>query len=227
MKKKLRVSKPETLNLNSRSKLPAFLKQTVSVLKAGGLVVFPTDTFYGIAADPFNPSAVERIYRLKDRESGKALPLVVGSESAAFDLSEGVSDSARLLMERFWPGPLTLLLALRKGLPNLPEGGTEKIGVRVPNHPVALALLREWGGPLTATSANRGNGPSTISAQAAGEAIGNGVDLILDAGPTPGGGASTIVDVTLDPPRLVRPGAVPFEAVMGALGLTLTDPHDW
>jgi L-threonylcarbamoyladenylate synthase len=170
---------------------------------------------------------VHRIFRLKKREMAKALPLVVGDGSLALELAATVSGDARRLMDRFWPGPLTLLVSVREGLPALPEGGTGKIGVRVPDHPVALAMLRTWGGPLTATSANRRDEPSPETAQAAVEAIGDGVDLVLDAGPTAGERASTIVDATLDPPRLIRPGAVAFEAVMEVLGLTLTDPHDW
>jgi L-threonylcarbamoyladenylate synthase len=227
LKKKPRASKPEILKVQSDFPPSASLRRAVSVLKDGGLVVFPTDTFYGIGADPFNARAVERIFRLKNRPEEKALPLVVGDVNGALDLAGPVSGDARFLMERFWPGPLTLLLPKREGSPPLPDGGTGKIGVRVPNHPAALALLREWGGPLTATSANPGGEANPVTAAAAAEGIGGGVDLILNAGPAPGGRSSTIVDVTLDPPRLVRPGAVAFDAVMAVLGFTLTDPHDW
>ena len=227
MKKKHYASSDKILKIDREHPSQEAIQKAVSTIREGGLVVFPTDTFYGLGADAQNKVAVERIYQVKGREAEKPILVVVSGIEGASALATEILPAARQLMERFWPGPLTLLLSARPNLPSVLLGGEDKIGVRIPNHPVALALLKEWSGPLTATSANPAGRESPLTAEEVAESLGGKVDLILDAGPTPGGQASTIVDATLRPPRLVRAGAISFDTVMEALGLTLTDQHDW
>jgi L-threonylcarbamoyladenylate synthase len=227
LKKKQGTSSGKILKVDREHPSREDLSKTIQILREGGLVAFPTDTFYGLGADARNPIAVERLYQVKGREEAKPILVVVSDRERAIALATNVSKEARQLMERFWPGPLSLLLSARSDFPPALLGGGSKIGVRVPNHPTALALLREWGGPMTATSANPAGGNSPVTAEEVAESLGPKVDLILDAGPLPGGQPSTIVDATLRPPRLVRPGRIPFSLVMEALGLTLTDEHEW
>ena len=203
------------------------IQEAISILRNGGLIVFPTETFYGLGADPHNAVALERLYRAKGRTDQQAVSIVVPDRLSAEGLVSEISPEANFLMDHFWPGPLTLLFRVRPGELTLPVGDTGKIGIRVPDHPVAKALLERWNGPLTATSANRTGEPSPKTIQEARDSIGEEVDLLLDAGPTAGLKGSTIVDTTLDPPRLVREGVVAFSDVMEALGYGLTEPHDW
>jgi L-threonylcarbamoyladenylate synthase len=226
-KKRQDASGPHRLEVDPGHPSAKAIQTAVSALRGGGLVVFPTETFYGLAADPENASAMERLYRVKGRDGGKPVSLVLDGAARIPPNVAQVPAQAEELIKRFWPGPLTLLFEVRKGRWSAAARGSGKIGLRVPNHPVALALARAWGGALTATSANRSGGVSPVSLGDVLHSIGGEVDLLLDAGPTPGGRESTIVDITLNPPRLIREGAVPFSEVMECLGYGLTEPHDW
>jgi L-threonylcarbamoyladenylate synthase len=178
------------------------------LLAGGGILALPTETFYALAADPFQPAALKRLYAVKGRAEEKAVLLLVADAEMVPRVAREVPELARRLMARFWPGPLTLILPARGELPDLVTGGTDTVGVRQPRQPLTLRLLAALGSPLTGTSANRaGRDPLTLAADVARE-FGEDVDLILDAGPCPGGLPSTIVDVTVIPPRLVRSGAI-------------------
>jgi L-threonylcarbamoyladenylate synthase len=195
----------------------AAIARAARVILAGGLVALPTDTLYGLAADPFRPDAVARIFDAKGRPAARALPLVAADLDQVTSRLGAMPSSARALAERFWPGPLTLLLVASPTLAPDVSGGTGRVGVRVPAHDVARALCRACGMPLTATSANISGDPASADPDVIEGTLGDRIDLLLDAGPAPGGLASTIVDVTEDAPRLVRAGAVSWNEVRACL----------
>ena len=184
------------------------LKKAAEVLSAGGLVAFPTETFYGLGANALDPQAVGRVYAVKGRPESKPLLVLVDSVRMLQSLVEGVPAAARTLMTRYWPGPLTLVFRARGNLAEELTAGTGTVGVRMPAHPVAFGLVRTAGFPVTAPSANlSGEAPPSTAADV--QRIFEGkIELILDGGPTKGGLPSTIVDVTVTPPRVVRRGAL-------------------
>jgi len=197
---------------------PETVARAVAVLRSGGLVVCPTETFYALAADPRNPAAVDRVFAAKGRPDRRPLPILVGDEAAARGCVAIFPDLAARLAARFWPGPLTLVLQAAPGLPERLTGGGTSIGIRVTPHAVAAALSRALGGPIVATSANLSGAPPPVTADEAERSIGGAVDLILDAGPCGGGLASTVIDLTTDSPRLVRSGAVRAADLAAVLG---------
>ncbi len=183
------------------------------LIRAGGVVAFPTDTLYGLAADPFSPAAVQRVFDVKGRGAERALPLVAADVSQIEDRIGALSPLTVRLARRFWPGPLTVLIPAPATLgPNV-TGGTGRVGVRVPDHPVARALCRACGGPLIATSANRSGEPATEEPDEVIRTLGNVIDGILDGGRAPGGPPSTVIDLAGEAPRLVRAGAIAWEDV--------------
>ncbi|MFO7180388.1 MAG: L-threonylcarbamoyladenylate synthase [Pseudomonadota bacterium] len=195
------------------------IERAVSVLKSGGLVAFPTETVYGLGADATNPDAVRRIFEAKGRPASHPLIVHVADAGALVDLARDVPPAATALAERFWPGPLTLVLERSARVLREVTGGQPTVAIRVPAHPVALALLRAFGGPVAAPSANRFGAVSPTTAEHVRRDLGARVDLVLEGGPAEVGLESTIVDVTSDPPRILRPGGIPNEAVAAALGL--------
>jgi L-threonylcarbamoyladenylate synthase len=206
---------------------PRLFQEAVRVIQAGGMVAFPTETFYGLGVDPFNATAVERLFEIKGREPDQPILLVVDDIKRMEGIVQTISEEAWSLIRKFWPGSLTLLFKSSPRVTAALTGGTGKIGIRLPPHPVALQLLRSAGRPLTATSANRSGQPGATTAQAVVESFGPQLDLILDGGRTPGGPGSTIVDATLHPPRLVREGNIPIRDVLNSLGLSATEDHEW
>lgn len=190
--------------------------RAAEALRAGGLVVFPTDTVYGIGVDPSNPQAIRRIYRAKGRPDEKAIAWLVESidRVRAYCVVDG---RAERLAEQFWPGALTMVL--KRHAPT--AGDLDTLAVRAPAHPIALALISATGGPVATTSANRSGEPSPRTAAEADAQVGRWADLLIDAGPTPGGIDSTVVDLSVNPPRLLRPGAVDPAEIASVLGLSL------
>jgi L-threonylcarbamoyladenylate synthase len=197
----------------------AALGEAIRVLAGGGIIAFPTETFYGLGADPAREEAVAKIFAAKGRAAGEALPLIASDVDVARGVAAAWSDVAARLAAVFWPGPLTLVLPVRPGAVVAGvTAGRDTIAVRVPGHPLARALAAAApGGLLTATSANRSGSPALSTADAVERAIGPGTALIIDGGPSPGGLASTIVDVTEARPRLLREGPVPFARVLESL----------
>ncbi len=183
------------------------LARVAAVLRAGGLVAFPTETFYGLGAAADDPAAVRRVFTVKGRDEGKPLLVLVDSIAMAERVAE-VTARGRELMARHWPGALTLVLRARPGLPAEVTAGTGTIGVRLSPHPVARGLVSALGSPLTAPSANLADGPPPVTAAAVRAVFEGAVDLVLDGGPTAGGPPSTVVDVTSGAPRVLRQGAV-------------------
>ena len=186
----------------------AALARAAAVLRAGGLVAFPTETFYGLGAAAGDPAALRRVCAVKGRSESKPLLVLVDSIAMAESLAVEVTPRARELMGRHWPGPLTLVLRARPDLPPVLTAETGTIGVRMSPHPVARGLVRALGMPVTAPSANREGGAPPTSADQVLEAFDDAIDLILDGGPTAGGPASTVVDVTTAAARVLRAGAV-------------------
>jgi L-threonylcarbamoyladenylate synthase len=195
------------------------IDRAARAVRAGGIVAVPTDTLYGLAANPFDAGALAAIRRLKERPAERAIPLVA-ADVDQIAASLGVLPMlARLLAARFWPGPLTMLMQAPVRLPPDVTGGTGRVGVRVPAHAVARALCTACQTPLTATSANKSGQPATNDPEAVAISLGSGIDVLLDAGVTPGGPPSTIVDVTDATPRVIRQGAIPWESIQACLGL--------
>jgi L-threonylcarbamoyladenylate synthase len=186
---------------------PAALTRAAAVLRGGGLVAFPTETFYGLGAAADDPAAVRRVFRVKGRDEGKPLLVLVDSLAMAERVAE-VTARARELMARHWPGALTLVLRARAGVPREVTAGTGTIGVRLSPHPVARGLVAALGSPLTAPSANLADAPPPTTAAAVRAVFDGAVELILDGGATAGGPPSTVVDVTSDGLRVLRRGAV-------------------
>lgn len=188
-----------------------------TVLARGGLVAYPTDTLYGLGADPRNADAVARVYVAKGRGTGAALPLIAADLGQVESGAGACTAATRRLASRFWPGPLALVVDASPRLAAAVHGGSGTVAVRVPGHAVARALARALGSPVTATSANRSGHPAPADAAGVLAALGEDVDLVLDAGATRGGQPSTIVDARGERPRLVREGAIPFAHVLEAL----------
>jgi L-threonylcarbamoyladenylate synthase len=186
----------------------AALRDAAATLERGGLVVFPTETFYGLGAAGLDAHAVRRLLAAKERPDDKPILLLVDSVDMAETVALEIGPGARALMARHWPGPLTLVLRARGGVPVEVTAGTGTVGLRVSPHPVARGLVRALGGPVTAPSANRSGAPPPTTAAAALEQLEGRVDLVLDGGQTPGGPPSTVLDVTVEPPRVLRAGAV-------------------
>ena len=190
------------------------LDEAVRCLRAGGVVALPTDTLYGLAADVFNPSALDRVFAIKERSSGLALPVLIDSWAQLAPLVMDVPSKARALAEAFWPGPLTLVMRKATGVSDKLTAGASTVAVRLPDHPVPRALLQQFGGPLTGTSANFSGEPDPMTLDSLKSLLGDRVDYIISHGPSPQGTASTIVDITTEPPTLIREGAIPFSRVV-------------
>ncbi len=184
------------------------IARAVALLRRGGVVGVPTDTVYGIGADPFHEGGVNRLYEIKGRDEAKAIS-ILAADVAQVETVARLAGSARRLAERHWPGPLTLVLPRVAGAPAwLGDAERDTVGVRVPDHPIALGLLRA-SGPLSVTSANQSGDPPSPGSEEAVEALGDRIDLYLP-GPSGGGEASTVVDVTGSKPQILREGPVPI-----------------
>lgn len=199
---------PCRLVLDPAAPDPRALAQAVDALRDGGVMVFPTETLYGLGADYRNAGALDRLARLKGREADKPFPLILASAEEVDALARDIPTPARELMARHWPGPLTLVLPAREGLHPMLVSADGGVGVRLSPHPVAAGLARTLGRAITATSANLAGQPPSADPASLDPALLAGVDLLLDAGPTPGGPASTVLDCRTWPPTLLRAGAV-------------------
>lgn len=183
--------------------------QTADRIRTGGVVVYPTETVYGLGADPFDRSAFERIFNLKGREAEKGLILLVRGRQDLDTLVAHVPKAAEVLIDAFWPGPLTLVFPASPDLPKHLLGSTSTLALRMSDARLACGLLRHAGGPITSTSANRSGQPPVRSAREAADVLGRDVDLILDGGTSPDSRPSTLVDVSRGNPEILRPGRVP------------------
>ncbi len=194
------------------------IARAAAILRAGGLVAFPTETVYGLGANALDPEAVSRIFTAKGRPANNPLIVHVSEAKEALRLATVWPASAARLAERFWPGPLTLVLPRRAEVPDVVTAGGPTVAVRVPAHPVAQALLRAAGIPVAAPSANRSGYLSPTRAEHVLRGLDGRIDMILDGGPVAGGIESTVLDVTTDPPRLLRPGLVSVQELERLIG---------
>lgn len=196
------------------SEAPDCIERALAVLNAGGLVVFPTDTVYGVGAPVDAEESIERLYTAKGREETKAIPVLLGDVAQLDRVATGLTESARRLAGRYWPGPLTLIVSRR---PDLPKALSPypTVGVRIPDHALARRLLRS-AGPLATTSANRSGQPSPVTAQEALAQLDGRVELIIDGGRTPGGVPSTVVDCSGPELKILRAGPLTAEQIRAA-----------
>jgi len=193
--------------------LEKHIEQAIEILKNGGIVAYPTDTVYGLGADAFQGSAVERIYEAKQRPRHMALPLLLADSAHMVKVASPIPDLAWRLAERFFPGALTLVLRKAPSVPSIVTGGGDTVAVRVPHHPIPIALIKGLGAPIIGTSANLSGQPSPVTAEEAHQQLGGKVDFIIDGGRCPGGIESTVIDLTGDVPRIAREGAIPKQAI--------------
>jgi len=210
----------KTLVLTVDSQQPDLdkIKIAAELIRKGGLVAFPTETVYGLGANALNAKAVLSLFEAKNRPLDNPPIVHVCDSQDVHRLAEKVTDEAERLMEVFWPGPLTLILRRSKIVPDVTVAGLDTIAVRMPRHNVALALIRESGCPISAPSANLAGKPSPTSAKHVLDDLDGRIDAVLDAGPTHIGVESTVLDLTVEPPQVLRPGGTPYEALLNAVG---------
>ena len=207
----------EVIRVNALQPEPSIIERAADVLRAGNVVVFPTETVYGLGADVFQPVALERIFLAKGRPHSDPLIAHIADEAALELLTTALPEQAKRLASAFWPGPLTLVLPRGQRVPYLMTAGLETVAVRMPRHPVALALIRALGSPIAAPSANRFMHVSPTTAQHVLADLGGRVPLILDGGPCEVGVESTVLDLCSEQPTILRPGGVSLEALRTVL----------
>jgi len=197
---------------------PNLLERAAGVLRAGGLVAYPTDTVYGLAALPADDAAVERLFAAKGRPAERAMPLLIASPADLASVAADVPEVAQRLMRAFWPGALTVVLRRAPAFRS-PAIAGDTVGVRVPDHPVPRELVWLLGSPITGTSANLSGRPEALTAYDVREQLGDTVDLVIDGGRCPGGRPSTVVDCAVEPSRVLREGAISREELVRAAGV--------
>lgn len=196
--------------------------KAASVIRNGGVVLFPTRNLYGLAADAYNEEAVERIYRIKGRSAGNPLLVLVDSYMMLSCIARNIPLMAQKIMQTFWPGGITIVFEANDSLPANLTAGTGKIGIRRPGHPVALALVRAVGGPITGTSANISGSSGCFRFSDIDPDVADQVDMIIDAGDLTGGNGSTVIDVTEEPPVLIREGSISINEINKKLGVDIS-----
>jgi len=194
------------------------IQAAADIIKKGGLVAFPTETVYGLGADALNPKAVSNLFKAKKRPTDNPPIIHVENTNTIHTLAEQVPPKADTLMKKFWPGPLTLVFKRSKNVPDVTVAGLDTVAIRMPQHNVALALIRESNCPIAAPSANLAGKPSPTTAEHVLKDLNGRIDAILDAGPTRIGVESTVLDLSVDPPVVLRPGGTPVEALKQVLG---------
>lgn len=203
--------------MDGRQPQDDIIQEAARIICSGGVVVFPTTGLYGLAADAFNPAAVDKVFAVKRRPPDKPILILVSNIGEIWRLVREISPAAERLMTAFWPGKLTLVFKAGAGvLPGL-AAGTGNIGIRLPVHPVARCLVRAARRPITATSANLSSQSACSRITDIDPAVAGAVDLILDAGPLEGGAGSTILDVSRYPPVMLREGAIPKARIFSVL----------
>ena len=185
--------------------------KAVSILKNGGVVAYPTDTVYGLGACMMDTKAVDRIFQVKGRPKGMALPVLLADRLQIAEIVTSVSPAAKRLADEFFPGALTIILPKSAVVPDIITGGGKTVAFRIPNHPVPLALIQGLGKPIVGTSANLSGYPSTLTAEEVRFQIGDKIDMVIDGGKCPGGIESTIVDLSGEKPVIRRQGAISIE----------------
>lgn len=197
---------------------PDTIHRAAEIIENRGVVVFPTQCLYGLAADARDSSAIKQIFHIKHRPETNPLLILIHSPTDLEELVTHIPDAAHRLIQAFWPGGLTLIFEAAPRVSDLLTAGTGKIGVRIPSHPVARALVKAAGRPITGTSANRSGAPGCSQIKDLPQDLIRAADLVLDAGPLKGGTGSTILDITCDPPRVIRQGRIALDSIQQVLG---------
>lgn len=213
-----RVQGTRVLRVDAAQPEPEALTLAAELIRQGDVVAFPTETVYGLGANAMDPAAVAKIFAAKGRPSDNPLIVHVADREQLGDVVSAVPPAAEQLMAKFWPGAITFVLHKRAGLPDAVTCGLETVGVRMPSHPVALALIRTAGVPIAAPSANKSGRPSPTVAEHVREDLDGRIPLLLDGGETGVGLESTVIDMTVDPPVLLRPGGVTVEQICAEIG---------
>ena len=204
-------------SIDPRHPLPEQMAAAVAILDRGGVIAFPTQSLYGLGTDAFNKVAVDRVFTIKQRALGNPLLVLVSNRDAVWEVAAEVPSAALTLMDRFWPGRVTIILKAHSRLPDNLIAGSGRIGVRVSGHPVARTLVAMFGKPITGTSANISGHPGCYRIEDLDRRVAAQLDMILDAGPLSGGRGSTVVDVTGHRPVIVREGAISRQEILAAL----------
>jgi len=208
------------IHFSSEYKNQDGINDAVSMLRSGGLVAFPTETVYGLGADAFNAEAVQKVFQAKGRPSDNPLIVHVASLEIAWHFMTGISEKGLKLAKCFWPGPLTLVTEKKSIVPDIVTAGLETVAIRIPNHPVTLEMLKRFEGGVVGPSANISGRPSPTSAEHVCHDLEGKIDIVLDAGPTVIGMESTVIDVTVNPPAILRIGGLSREDIENTIGET-------
>ncbi|MGD0022505.1 MAG: L-threonylcarbamoyladenylate synthase [Smithellaceae bacterium] len=210
---------PEILKVNDQISEEIVLTKAAEIVAGGGVIAYPTETFYGLGVDATNEKAIQKIFAVKGRNFRNPISLIIGQTDDIYSLVQDVPQAVKKLMATFWPGALTIIFKASDGVLPVLTAGTGKIGVRVSGSNAAQAIAQKLGHPLTATSANLSGKPECSRASEVAQQIGNKIDAIVDFGPTTGDKVSTIIDVTCDPPVILREGAISRQAIEKNLGI--------
>lgn len=189
----------------------ATVKEAILALKNGNIIAYPTESYYALGVMALNEAALKNLYDIKMRPAQKAMPVIVGSEDTLKTIVRSIPEEARGLIKKYWPGPLTLIFEARDDLPELLTAGLGKVAVRVPGEGFALSMARAAGFPITATSANLSSMPPARHPDEVIAYFGDRIELMINGGETPGGKPSTILDVTITPPKILRPGRISLD----------------
>lgn len=204
---------PEILKISAGNSEEKILARAIEILTDGGIIAYPTETFYGLGADATNEKAITKVFAAKGRDFKNPVSLIIGQMEDIPPLVQDIPESARKLMAAFWPGALTIVFQASKKISPLLTARSGKIGLRISSHPCARRILQKLKKPLTATSANLSGAPECTLASQVAQQIGDKIDAIVDLGATPGNAGSTIIDITCDPPVILREGAISKETI--------------
>ena len=199
---------PEILKISDKNSEEAILTRAAEIVSQGGIIAYPTETFYGLGADATNEKAIQNIFSVKGRDFKNPISLIIGHKDDIYPLVQNVPEVAQKLMALFWPGALTIVFSASDNVSPMLTAGSGKIGLRVSSHPGAQGIVKKLKRPLTATSANLSGAPECVSASDVALQIGDIIDAMLDLGNTAGTKGSTIIDVTTTPPVILREGAI-------------------
>ena len=210
--------KTKIIKINPKKPEISKIKEAAEIIKKGGLVAFPTETVYGLGANTFNQKAVKKIFQVKKRPFTDPIIVHIANKKDIYKLAKKIPKRVKKLIDKFWPGPLTLVLKKRKIVPKIVTGGLETVAIRMPKNKIALSLIKESKVPIAAPSANLFGRPSPTTAQHVKEDLLNKIELIIDGGPTKIGLESTVIDLTTRPVTLLRPGGITLEKLKKILG---------
>jgi L-threonylcarbamoyladenylate synthase len=210
--------KPEIIAIDAAHPDPALVARAATIMKEGGVIAYPTETFYGLGAHAGYAAAVERIFAIKGRSFGNPIALIIGNEENLAELVQDTPPAAKKLMKAFWPGALTLVFHASSRINPRLTAGTGKIGIRVSSHPIAAALAQTLSFPITATSANLSGAAECSTAAEVIACLGEKIAALIDGGRTPGGAGSTVLDMTTDPPAMLREGVIPASMIYAVIG---------